>query len=146
MDDAIHRYYMNEALKEARLAFEHDEVPVGAILVSGNRMLAKTRNQVEQLKDVTAHAELLAITAASQGLHNKFLDQCTLYVTLEPCPMCAAALGWARIGTIFYAAQDDKRGYTLFNPNLLHPKTKVMHGLMEDECSALVTEFFKRKR
>ena len=146
MNDALHRYYMNEAFKLAKEAFEQDEVPVGAVIVSNNRLLAKTRNQVEGLRDTTAHAELLAITAASQALNNKFLDQCTLYVTLEPCPMCAAALGWARIGSIIYAAADDKRGYRLFSPNLLHPKTHVSHGLMEDECGALVTDFFRRKR
>ena len=146
INDALHRYYMNEAFKLAKEALEHDEVPVGAIIVSNNRILAKTRNQVEELRDTTAHAELMAITAASHALHNKFLDQCVLYVTLEPCPMCAAALSWARIGTIIYAAVDERKGYGLFNPNLLHPKTEVHQGLMQDECGALVREFFRGKR
>jgi len=150
MDDAVadslHRYYMNEAFKLAKEALARDEVPVGAVIVSNGRILAKSRNQVEELRDTTAHAELMAITAASHALHNKFLDQCTLYVTLEPCPMCAAALAWARIGIVVYGAADERKGYSLFSPNLLHPKTHVLHGLMEDECSALVKEFFRGKR
>ncbi len=139
-------YFMNEALKEARKAFEKDEVPVGAVVVCQNRIIARAHNLTETLNDVTAHAEMQAFTAASDHLGGKYLNECTLYVTLEPCVMCAGASFWARPGKIIYGASDEKRGYTLIQQSLLHPKTKVVHGLLETECSQLLTAFFTRKR
>ena len=139
-------YFMNEALKEAQKAYEKNEIPVGAVITLGNKIIAKTHNYCETLNDATAHAEMQAITAASNYLGNKFLEDCTLYVTLEPCPMCAGALYWSRIGKVYYGASDAKRGYSNLRENLLHPKTVVGLGVLEDECSALVTSFFKELR
>lgn len=139
-------YYMKLALKEAAYAFEEDEVPVGAIMVCNNQIIGKGYNQTERLKDVTAHAEMLAITAAANYLGTKFLEECTLYVTLEPCVMCAAALRWARVGRVVYGAKDEKAGYSLIQQPILHPKTEVNNGVHEHECSVLVTEFFRQKR
>ena len=141
-----HEYYMKMALKEAVYAFEEDEVPVGALVICNDRIIGKGYNQTERLKDVTAHAEMIAITAASNYLGSKFLEDCTLYVTLEPCLMCAAALKWARIARLIYGANDPKAGYSLTKGKVLHPKTEVISGIMEDECGSLVTEFFKQKR
>jgi tRNA(adenine34) deaminase len=139
-------YYMKLALKEAQYAFEEDEVPVGALVICNNRIIGKGYNQTERLKDVTAHAEMLAITAAANYLGSKFLEGCTLYVTLEPCLMCAAALKWARIDRLVYGATDPKAGYSLMQGLVLHPKTGVTRGILENECGTLVTAFFKQKR
>lgn len=139
-------YFMNEALKEAQKAFEADEVPVGAVIVANNRVIARGHNLTERLNDVTAHAEMQAITAATNSLGGKYLHECTLYVTLEPCPMCAGALNWAQITRIVYGAADQKRGYGKFSEPLLHPKTQVLGGIMEQECSEIVKRFFNSKR
>lgn len=139
-------HFMKEALKEARKAFELDEVPVGAVIVCREQVIARAHNLTEKLHDVTAHAEMQAFTAASEYLGGKFLEECTLYVTLEPCVMCAGAAFWSRIGRIVYGADDDKRGYSLIGAKLLHPRTRVSKGIMETECAALLKEFFERKR
>lgn len=139
-------YFMKLALKEATYAFEEDEIPVGAIVVAGNRIIGKGYNQTEKLKDVTAHAEMIAITAAANYLGSKFLEDCTLYVTLEPCLMCASAIMWARVSRLVFGAYDAKAGYTLTQSRVLHPKTEVTHGILKDECGLLLTEFFKEKR
>ena len=137
---------MREALKEAQKAFDLDEVPVGAVIVSGDRIIARTHNLTEQLHDVTAHAEMQAFTSASEYIGGKFLVDCTLYVTLEPCVMCAGAAFWTRISRIVYGAEDEKRGYTLIEKPLLHPKTTVSGGILEDECTTLLKSFFEKKR
>ncbi len=139
-------YFMNEALKEAKKAYEADEVPVGAVVVANNRVIARAHNLTERLNDVTAHAEMQAITAATNALGGKYLHDCTLYVTLEPCPMCAGALNWAQITRIVYGASDPKRGYHKFSEAMLHPKTQVQGGVMEQECSEIVKQFFNSKR
>lgn len=139
-------HFMQVALNEARRARDEDEVPVGAVIVSGGKILGKGYNQVERLCDVTAHAEIIAITAASNFLGAKYLEDCTLYVTLEPCPMCAAAIKWSRIGRIVYGASDPKGGYSTISNELLHPKTEVSNGIIQEECGAIVTEFFRKKR
>ena len=139
-------YYMREALREARAAAAEDEVPIGAVVVSGDRVIARAHNQTELLHDVTAHAEMLALTAAEEALGAKYLNDCTLYVTVEPCPMCAGALGWAQVARIVYGADDPKRGYRRLTGPLLHPKTEVTAGVLEEECAALMKEFFKKKR
>jgi tRNA(adenine34) deaminase len=139
-------FFMNEALKLANNAMAEGEIPIGALIVGDNSILAKGYNSTEKLKDVTAHAEILALTAASWHLGNKYLKNCTLYVTLEPCPMCAAALSWAQISKIVYGAKDDKRGYSMFTPSLLHPKTEVIKGVKEHECGKILSDFFKGKR
>ena len=138
--------YMKEAFKQAQLAFEQGEVPIGAVVVANNRIIARAHNQVELLNDPTAHAEILAITAAAEALGNKYLEDCTLYVTLEPCTMCAGALNWAHIDTIYYGASDEKRGFSLHSKNILHPKTKVNTGIMEDQCKNLLDDFFTNLR
>ena len=139
-------YYMREALREARAAAAEDEVPIGAVIVSGERIIARAHNQTERLHDVTAHAEMLAFTAAEEHLGAKYLQECTLYVTVEPCPMCAGAAGWTQVGRIIYGAADPKRGYSLLTGPVLHPKTEVVGGVLADECEAMIKEFFKRKR
>lgn len=139
-------YFMNEALKEAQKAFDMNEVPIGAVVVSGKQIIARACNQTQQLNDVTAHAEMIAITSAANYLGNKYLEQCTLYVTLEPCPMCASALYWAHVGKIVYGTADEKRGYMTFGNELLHPKTKVEYGVLEHRCSDLIKRFFERRR
>ena len=136
--------FMEEALKEARQAFEDDEVPVGAVVECRGRVIARGRNMTENLHDPTAHAEMIALTAEYLG--GKYLKDCTLYVTMEPCPMCAAALAWAQVDAIVFGASDPKRGYRLFSPSLLHPKTQVRQGVMEQECSEIVVNYFKTKR
>ena len=138
--------YMRKALEEARLAFEADEIPVGAVVVCGDQIIARGHNLTELLHDVTAHAEMQAITAAAEHLGGKYLDVCTLYVTVEPCIMCAGAIGWSQFGRLVYGASDPKRGYSFFAPKALHPKTKVVSGVLEEECGALMKEFFQRKR
>jgi len=139
-------YYMNEALKEAQKAFEKDEVPVGAIIVCNQTIIARAHNLTETLQDVTAHAEMQAFTAASGYLGGKYLDECSLYVTLEPCAMCAGAAFWTHLGALFFAATDEKRGYRLIGKPLLHPKTQVVSGLLAEESRQLLQDFFKRKR
>ena len=138
-------YFMQKALQEAEIAFEQGEVPVGAIITINEIIIAKTHNLTERLGDVTAHAEIQAITSASEYMGGKYLTNCTLYVTLEPCVMCAGALYWSQIGKIVYASTDEKRGYHLFG-NLLHPKTEVIHGILEKESSQLLKKFFQQKR
>jgi tRNA(adenine34) deaminase len=139
-------YFMRQALAEARKAFEKDEVPIGAVIVCGQRIVARAHNLTEALNDVTAHAEMQAITAAADALGGKYLTDCTLYVTVEPCPMCAGALNWAQLSHVVYGATDKKRGFSLFSPNLLHPKTSVTSGVLEEECVKLMRDFFERKR
>ncbi len=139
-------YFMQQALKEAHHAFDLGEIPVGAVVVSQNQIIARGHNQTEQLKDVTAHAEIIALTAAANFLDGKYLTDCTLYVTLEPCVMCAGALAWAQLDRLVYGAADDKRGFMRFGKKILHPKTIVKYGIMEEECRALMTTFFQRKR
>lgn len=139
-------YYMREALKEARKAQAEDEVPIGAVVVCNNTIVARAHNQTERLCDVTAHAEMIALTATAEALGGKYLDTCTLYVTVEPCVMCAGALAWAQLGKLVYGAADVKRGYARCSPHLLHPKTQVVSGLLADECSRLVLDFFNQKR
>ena len=143
--DADERF-MREALREAQAAAAEDEVPIGAVVVSRGRVIAKGHNMVETLSDPTAHAEMIAVTAACEAVGGKYLDECTLYVTVEPCPMCAAALCWAQVGKVVYGAPDPKRGFSLYSPGLLHPKTEVVSGILADECSTLVSEYFKKKR
>ena len=138
--------YMNEALREASAAAEEDEVPVGAVIVCKGRIIAKGHNMTERLNDPTAHAEMIAITAATEALGGKYLSGCTLYVTVEPCPMCAGALAWSQISRIVYGASDPKRGCSLFSPSLLHPKTEVCSGILADECGSMVSDFFRNKR
>jgi len=137
---------MLEALKEAKKAQAKDEVPIGAIVACGNQIVARAHNLTETLNDPTAHAEMQAITAASAYLNGKYLNDCTLYVTLEPCPMCAGALYWSQIGKLIYGAKDPKRGYSLLSNTLLHPKTEVTSGIMANEAAVLIKSFFKTKR
>jgi len=139
-------FFMREALKEARKAFEKDEVPVGAVIVAANRIIAHAHNLTETLNDVTAHAEMQAITMAAAFLGGKYLKECTLYVTLEPCLMCAGALYWAQITRIVFGANDVKRGFTLYPSSPLHPVTNLTEGVLETECATLMSEFFKKKR
>ncbi len=139
-------YFMKQAYKEAEKAFEEGEVPVGAIIVSDNQIIAKAHNQTELLNDVTAHAEIVAITAASEYLGTKYLSDCTMYVTLEPCIMCAGALYWAQLGKLVFGASDEKRGFFRYGRELLHPKTTVLQGPLEAECSALLKTFFAARR
>jgi tRNA(adenine34) deaminase len=139
-------YFMNMALQEAETAAKAGEIPVGAVVVCQNLVIAKTHNQTEQLNDVTAHAELLAITAAADHLGSKYLKNCTLYVTLEPCPMCAGALYWAQIGRIVYGATDHKRGFSTLNSNIIHPKTRIEYGVLEEEITGMLKIFFQKMR
>lgn len=139
-------FYMRKALEEAQVAFDHDEIPVGAVVVCGDRIIAQGHNLTETLTDVTAHAEMQVITAAAEHLGGKYLDQCTLYVTVEPCVMCAGALGWSQVKRIVYGTGDEKRGYQLYAPRALHPRTEVTGGVLEAECRQLMQDFFKRKR
>lgn len=139
-------YFMQEALKEARKAFAADEVPVGAVVVCEGRIIARAHNLSERLTDATAHAEMQAFTAAASHLGGKYLNECTLYVTVEPCPMCAGASFWAQLGQIVYGTKDEKRGYSILNSKIVHPKTKIVSGILQQECAELMKEFFKRKR
>lgn len=138
--------FMAEALKEAANAAAEDEVPIGAVVVCNGRIVGRGHNMTERLKDPSAHAEMIAITAATEALGGKYLDSCSLYVTVEPCPMCAGAMNWAQLGELVYGASDPKRGYNRFTPSLLHPKTKVQVGVLAEECGQMVSEFFKSKR
>ncbi len=139
-------YFMKEALKEAQKAFVKDEVPVGAVIVCENQIIAKAHNYTETLNDVTAHAEMQAFTAAADYLGGKYLNDCTLYVTLEPCVMCGGASYWTQLKKIVFGAADEKRGFSILSENILHPKTEVESGLMKEECSKLLTDFFQSKR
>ena len=139
-------YFMKKAFSEAVLAFEKGEVPVGAVVVSNKKIIARAHNLTETLNDVTAHAEMQAITAAANLLGGKYLNDCTLYVTVEPCVMCAGALGWSQIGKIVFGAYDEKRGYKKFAPKSFHPKTEIVGGVFETECAELMQEFFRKKR
>lgn len=139
-------YYMKQALMEAEKASGRGEVPVGAVVVCRDRIIARTHNMTETLNDVTAHAEMQAITAAANSLGGKYLTDCTLYVTVEPCVMCAGAIAWAQTGRLVFGADDDKRGYQRYAPQALHPKTEVVKGVMAEECAQLMKDFFRRKR
>ena len=140
-------HFMKQAFAEAQKAFEEGEIPVGAVIVCDNQIIARTHNQTELLTDVTAHAEILAITAASNALGSKYLPDCTLFVTLEPCVMCAGALSWAQMGRVVFGASDEKRGFMLFGgKSLLHPKTRLELGILQDECGELMRQFFKNRR
>ncbi|MDB4710719.1 nucleoside deaminase [Flavobacteriales bacterium] len=139
-------YYMRKALHEAETAFSKNEVPVGAIIVCKNKIIARSHNLTEKLTDFTAHAEMQVFTAASEFLQNKYLNECTIYVTLEPCLMCAGASFWTRIGRIVYGASDHRRGFKSFSENVLHPSTVINGGVLEAECSSLLTSFFSAKR
>lgn len=141
-----HEFFMREALKEAQKAQLKDEVPIGAVIVCNDRIISRAHNLTETLGDPTAHAEMQAITAATNYLGGKYLKQCTLYVTIEPCPMCAGAMYWAQIGKLVYGATDPKRGYSKIARNTLHPRTKVLSGVLSLECSSIISSFFNRKR
>ncbi|SRR5690606_1990521 len=143
---ATDEYFMREALKEARMARDLDEVPIGAVIVSNNRIIARGHNLSEQLNDVTAHAEMQAFTAAANYIGGKYLQQCTLYVTLEPCVMCAGAAFWTQIGRVVYGASDEKRGFSRLQANVLHPKTTLISGVLEEECADLLRIFFQARR
>lgn len=143
MDDV---YYMKQALAEARKAAERGEIPVGAVVVCKDRIIARAHNLTETLTDVTAHAEMQAITAAASTLGGKYLNECTLYVTVEPCVMCAGAIGWSQLKRLVFGAEDVKRGYRLYAPQALHPKTEVVQGVLAEECAALMKEFFAARR
>ena len=146
MEQGKDERYMHMALQEAKVAFEAGEIPVGAVVVCKDRVVARAHNLTERLGDVTAHAEMQAITAAAATLGGKYLTDCTLYVTLEPCVMCAGAIGWSQLPRLVFGASDDKRGYRRFAPDALHPKTEVESGVLADECAALMKSFFKRRR
>ncbi|HVD96801.1 MAG TPA: nucleoside deaminase [Cytophagaceae bacterium] len=135
-------HFMNEAYKEAKYAFEEGEVPIGAVVVCNNRIIARAHNQTERLTDVTAHAEMVALTAAANFLGSKYLNECTLYVTVEPCVMCAGALQWAQLERLVYGASDEKRGYLRLQQPILHPKTEIVSGIMAKECGQLMKDFF----
>ncbi len=144
--EAKHEYYMRKALQEAQIAAEEGEIPVGAIVVCNDKIIARAHNETEKLNDVTAHAEMIATTMATSFLGGKYLNECTLYVTLEPCTMCAGALAWAQLGNLVIGAPDPHRGYTRLSPCVLHPRTQVITGILAPECSRIVKEFFAQKR
>ena len=146
MDMEQDEKFMKDALREAGAAAAEDEVPIGAVIVCRGRIIGKGHNMTERLNDPTAHAEMIAITAATEAIGGKYLNDCTLYVTVEPCPMCAGALAWSQIGRVVYGASDPKRGFSQFSPSLMHPKTAVVSGVLEDECGSLVSDFFRNKR
>ncbi|MCQ2278624.1 MAG: nucleoside deaminase [Bacteroidales bacterium] len=139
-------FFMQQALIEARAARDEGEIPIGAVIVSNGNIIARGHNNTERLNDVTAHAEMIAFTAAAETLGGKYLPNCTLYVTVEPCFMCAGAAGWTQIGRIVYGASDPKRGFSKMGRDMLHPKTEVVSGVMEEECGSLMKEFFRNKR
>ncbi len=139
-------HFMRQAYLQAEQAYREEEVPIGAVVVSNYRIIGKGYNQVERLQDPTAHAEMLAITAACETMGSKFLDECTLFVTIEPCPMCAGALAWTRVGRIVYGAREQKFGYSRFGPSMLHPKTIVQGGILSEECGELMRAFFAERR
>ena len=138
--------FMQEALREAQAAAARGEIPIGAVVVWNSRIIGRGHNMTERLRDTTAHAEMIAVTAATEALGGKYLSDCTLYVTVEPCPMCAGAMAWAQLGGLVYGAPDPRRGYTRFSPSLLHPRTTVTGGVLPDACAALMLDFFKKRR
>jgi tRNA(adenine34) deaminase len=138
--------FMREALREAYAAADAGEIPIGAVVVWKGRIIGRGHNQTERLHDTTAHAEMLAITAATESMGGKYLSDCTLYVTVEPCPMCAGAMAWAQLGRVVYGAPDQRRGYSLFSPSLLHPRTQSVGGILQEECVQLMLDFFRDKR
>ena len=138
--------FMREALREAYAAADDGEIPIGAVVVWKGRIIGRGHNQTERLHDTTAHAEMLAITAATEAMGGKYLSDCTLYVTVEPCPMCAGAMAWAQLGRVVYGAPDQRRGYSLFSPSLLHPRTESVGGILQEECVQLMLDFFRDKR
>jgi tRNA(adenine34) deaminase len=142
----LHSKFMAEALKEAQKAFDDGEIPVGAVVVCENKIIARGYNQTERLTDVTAHAEMIAITSAANYLGAKYLNECTLYVTLEPCAMCGGAIGWSQLGTLVFGAPDEKKGFRTLNSKILHPKTEVVSGVMAKECSSILLDFFQKLR
>ncbi len=144
--DEQDEFFLKKALSEAEKARDKGEVPVGAVLVCDNKIITKSHNQVELLNDATAHAEMLAITAGCAHFQSKYLPDCTLYVSLEPCPMCAAALYWTQIGRVVWAASDEKRGFTRYAPHLLHPKTTFSHGILAQESAQIIRDFFSERR
>ena len=146
MEYGSDEYFMKAAIQEAHLAAEAGEIPVGAVIVGNGRIIARTHNLTETLNDVTAHAEMQAITAAANHIGGKYLNECTLYVTVEPCPMCAGALGWSQLGRLVYGAGDEKRGYRRYAPDVLHPRTEVIEGVCSEESTALMKKFFANKR
>ena len=146
MNPLTDEYFMKQALAEARLAAEEGEVPVGAVVVCNNQIIARGHNQTERINDPTAHAEMIALTAATGVLGAKYLPDCILYVTVEPCIMCAGAIGWAQVSTIVYGASDEKRGFSIYAPKAFHPKAIVKKGIMEKECADEMISFFKKKR
>lgn len=146
MRETEDEYFMRKALIEAKSAFSKGEIPVGAVVVVAGRVIARAHNLTELLNDVTAHAEMQALTAAANHLGGKYLDQCTLYITLEPCVMCAGAISWAQVGKLVFGASDEKRGYRKFAPEALHPKTVVVEGVLKEECAGLMRDFFAKKR
>lgn len=139
-------YFMRLALKEAEMALSENEIPIGAVIVANGKVIARAHNQTETLHDVTAHAEMLAITAAANQLEGKYLSGCTLYVTVEPCVMCAGAIGWAQLSRIVYGCGEEKRGFSHFAPQALHPRATITAGVLENDCKAVMQDFFKRKR
>lgn len=139
-------YFMRLALKEAEMALSEKEIPIGAVIVANGKVIARAHNQTETLHDVTAHAEMLAITAAANQLGGKYLSGCTLYVTVEPCVMCAGAIGWAQLSRIVYGCGEEKRGFSHFAPQALHPRATITAGVLENDCKAVMQDFFKRKR
>lgn len=139
-------YFMRMALEEAKIALSEDEVPVGAVVVVNNKVIARAHNMSERLNDATAHAEMLAMTAAANNFGSKYLNECTLYVTLEPCVMCAGASAWSQIGKIVYGASDPKKGFSRWDKALLHPKTQIVSGIMDEECSEIIKTYFLNKR
>lgn len=139
-------YFMRLALKEAEMALSENEIPIGAVIVANGKVIARAHNQTETLHDVTAHAEMLAITAAANQLGGKYLSGCTLYVTVEPCVMCAGAIGWAQLSRIVYGCGEEKRGFSHFAPQALHPRATITSGVLENNCKAVMQDFFKRKR
>lgn len=146
MDKSMDELYMRRALAEALKANEDNEIPVGVVIVCKGKIIARSHNMTERLNDVTAHAEMQAITSAASYLGGKYLHECTMYVTLEPCPMCAGALAWSQISRVVYGAPDPQRGYSKYSPNILHPKTEVTGGILKEECEALIKDFFAKKR
>ena len=146
MEENKDELYMRKALQEAELAYEEGEIPIGAVIVCKDRVISRAHNLTETLHDVTAHAEMQAITAAANQLGGKYLKDCTLYVTVEPCVMCAGALGWSQMSRVVYGASDEKRGYEKYAPHAMHPKCEVTRGVLEEECRTLMQRFFKDKR
>ena len=146
MNETNHAHYMSLAIREAMRAYEEDEVPIGCVIVCNEQIIAKGYNQTQKLNDATAHAEIIALTSAFNFLNSRILKECTMYITIEPCAMCAGALRWAQIKTVVYGAKEDKCGFSLYQPNILHPKTEIIGGVEEKACALLISNFFIDKR